>query len=259
MCANYTPSRSDLIEAVTGLSLGFAVLPEVFPGQAAPLIRLTQDGEWQCIASSFGLVPTWAKDAHFARHTYNARSETADSKPSFRNAWKGRHIGLVPMSGFYEPCYETSGVVRWRIHRSDQAIFFAAALFEWRKGPTTEGLVSHTLLTVNADGHPLMQRFHKAEDEKRSIVTFDWADGIQWVVTHRQADSEIRQSLIPIDIDSYTAEPAAMLRASKSTPKHPSGTTRTTISKTTETNTSKSDKAKLTKLTDTIPKNRELF
>ena len=251
MCANYTPSRSDLIEAVTGLPLGFAVLPEVFPGQAAPLIRLTQDGEWQCIASSFGLVPTWAKDAHFARHTYNARSETADSKPSFRNAWKGRHIGLVPMSGFYEPCYETSGVVRWRIHRSDQAIFFAAALFEWRKGPTTEGLVSHTLLTVNADGHPLMQRFHRPEDEKRSIVTFDWANGMQWVVTHQKANSELKQSLIPIDADNYAAEPAALLRASKSTSK------RSAISNVT--NTSKSDKAKLTKLTDTIPKNRELF
>ena len=247
MCANYTPGRSDLIEEITQLSVGFAVLPEVFPGQAAPLIRLTQDGEWQCIASSFGLVPTWAKDANFARHTYNARSETADSKPSFRHAWKQRQIGLVPMSSFYEPCYETSGVVRWRIHRSDQAIFFAAALFEWRKGPTPDGLVSHTLLTVNADGHPLMQRFHKPEDEKRSIVTFDWADGVKWAIANQAQTSELKQSLIPIDAQAYTAQAAPLLRTAKRLPKLEPN------------RTSESNEAKLSKLNSVILKNQELF
>ena len=251
MCANYTPSRSDLIEAVTGLSVGFSVLPEVFPGQAAPLIRLTKDGEWQCIASSFGLVPTWAKDANFARHTYNARSETADSKPSFRHAWKARQIGLVPMSAFFEPCYDPSGVVRWRIHRQDQAIFFAAALYEWRKGPTPDGLVSHTLLTVNADGHPLMQRFHRPEDEKRSIVTFDWAGGSQWAIANANGDSDLKQSLFPINAELYTALPAPLVRASKPIAKP--------LLKPIARRTDDSDKAKLSKLTNVVPKNRELF
>ena len=243
MCANYTPGRNDLIEAVTQLSVGFAVLPEVYPGQAAPLIRLTKEGEWQCTASSFGLIPTWAKDANFARHTYNARSETADSKPSFRNAWKQRQIGLVPMGSFYEPRYEASGVVRWRIRRHDKAIFFAAALYEWRKGPTPDGLVSHTLLTVNADGHPLMQKFHKPEDEKRSIVTFDWAYGVQWVIANQvqtqTSNTELKQSLIPIDADVYTSEPAPAKRTLNRTPD--------------------SDKTKIAKINNPIPKNEELF
>lgn len=30
--------------------------------------------------------------------------------------------------------------------------------------------VSFTMLTVNADNHPLMKRFHKPGDEKRSVV-----------------------------------------------------------------------------------------
>ena len=245
MCANYTPGRNDLIEDASGLSVDFAILPEVFPGQAAPLIRLNELGEWQCLASSFGLVPAWAKDSSFARHTYNARSETADTKPSFRRAWKDRQIGLVPMTSFYEPLYgplhasnhlgqadQSGSAVRWRIHRVDRALFFAAALFEWRPGPAAQNLVSHTLLTVNANGHPLMQRFHKPEDEKRSIVTFDWTQGVQWVKANRNSNSELRQSLLPLDADSYTAEPAPVVKLIK---------------------------AKIAKVMQTIPKNQELF
>jgi putative SOS response-associated peptidase YedK len=29
-----------------------------------------------------------------------------------------------------------------------------------------------SMLTINADGHPLMQRFHKPHDEKRMVVVF---------------------------------------------------------------------------------------
>ena len=31
-------------------------------------------------------------------------------------------------------------------------------------------LHSYTMLTINADGHDLMQRFHKLTDEKRMVV-----------------------------------------------------------------------------------------
>ncbi|WP_442800286.1 SOS response-associated peptidase family protein [Pseudomonas sp. MS-1(2024)] len=40
------------------------------------------------LTGSFGLIPGWSKDTKIARRCYNARSETAAVKPSFRNAWK---------------------------------------------------------------------------------------------------------------------------------------------------------------------------
>ncbi|MEI8052016.1 MAG: SOS response-associated peptidase, partial [Actinomycetes bacterium] len=49
----------------------------------------------------WGLIPSWAKDASIATRTFNARSETAASKPSFRSAYKVRRL-LVPIDGFYE-------------------------------------------------------------------------------------------------------------------------------------------------------------
>lgn len=49
----------------------------------------------------WGLVPFWAKDTSIGGRMINARSETAVTKPSFRNAFKNRRC-LVLADGFYE-------------------------------------------------------------------------------------------------------------------------------------------------------------
>jgi len=44
---------------------------------------------------------------------------------------------------------------------------------KWRDTATGLYLFSFTMLTVNADGHPVMQRFHRAEEEKRMVMILD--------------------------------------------------------------------------------------
>jgi putative SOS response-associated peptidase YedK len=206
MCANYAPSRADTLSALTSLEVAFGVLPEVYPGQLAPIIRISKEGEMHCLNSTFGLIPAWSKDPKFSRFTYNARTETAATKPSFRSAWSKRHLALTPMQHFYEPNYETGKAIRWRIGRNDASIFFAASLWEWRPGPTSDGLFSHTLLTVNANEHPLMKRFHAPNDEKRSIVTFDWQQGLAWLTNnHNKEQGSLIDTLHPIDAQTYIA------------------------------------------------------
>ncbi len=53
----------------------------------------------------------------------------------------------------------------------------------YRKWKHQDGcdLFTFAMLTVNADGHPLMQRFHKPEDEKRMVVILDPADCGEWL------------------------------------------------------------------------------
>ena len=48
----------------------------------------------------WGLIPSWAKDSSTAR-MINARSETASTKPAFRDALKSRRC-LIPADAFYE-------------------------------------------------------------------------------------------------------------------------------------------------------------
>ena len=49
----------------------------------------------------WGLIPSWAKDPSVAAGVINARSETAATKPAFRDAMKSRRW-VIPADGFYE-------------------------------------------------------------------------------------------------------------------------------------------------------------
>jgi len=49
----------------------------------------------------WGLVPYWAKDTKIGSRLINARAETVDAKPAFRQAFKRRRC-LLPADGYYE-------------------------------------------------------------------------------------------------------------------------------------------------------------
>ena len=49
----------------------------------------------------WGLIPHWAKDPSIGMSTINAKSETAATKPAFRDPLKFRRC-LIPADGFYE-------------------------------------------------------------------------------------------------------------------------------------------------------------
>lgn len=40
---------------------------------------------------------------------------------------------------------------------------------------------TYTMVTVNADEHPLMQRFHRPGEEKRSVVVLRGEEREQWL------------------------------------------------------------------------------
>jgi putative SOS response-associated peptidase YedK len=182
MCTNFIPSaRTDFLEQRLGpLAQAAAPWPsETYPGYDAPVVVRAGQG-FALATAQFGLVPPWSKDARHARElargTYNARSETAAIKPSFRHAWSARQWALVPMECFFEPCWEDAALIggratRWRIALRDGAPFAVAGLWErWTDPASGEQSDSFTLLTVNADGHPLMGRMHRPGDEKRMPV-----------------------------------------------------------------------------------------
>ena len=126
--------------------------------------------EREALLGSFGLVPHWATDTKIARQTYNARTETVASKPSFRDAWKKAHHCIIPADAIYEPDWRSGKAVPTRISRSDGQPMGIAGLWSWWKSPKGEVLHSFTMLTINADQHPLMNQFHKPNDEKRMVV-----------------------------------------------------------------------------------------
>ncbi len=126
--------------------------------------------EREALAGLFGLVPHWSLDTKITRHTYNARSETVASKPSFRDAWKHAQHCIIPAEAFYEPDWRSGRAVPTRIARADGEPLGIAGLWSSWKSPKGETVHSFTMLTINADHHPLMRLFHKSTDEKRMVV-----------------------------------------------------------------------------------------
>lgn len=151
---------------------------DLWPGYLGPFVRrhpFADTGDEavpprEALLGSFGLIPHWAKDTKIARQTYNARSETVDAKPSFRDVWKRAQHCIIPADAIYEPDWRSGKAVATRISRQDGEPMGIAGLWAWWQSASGETLHSFTMLTINADGHSFMRQFHNPEDEKRMVV-----------------------------------------------------------------------------------------
>ena len=74
----------------------------IAPTQPIPVIRQNpKEPRRELSLMRWGLIPSWAKDASGAAMMINARSETAATKPAFRDPLASRRC-LIPADGFYE-------------------------------------------------------------------------------------------------------------------------------------------------------------
>ena len=167
-----------------------------------PIVTNFAPRQW--VPAAFGLIPSWAKDMKIVRSTYNARAETVGEKPSFRSAWQHGQLCIIPAEVLYEPCYETGKAVRWAIRRADGKPMGIAGLWERKMGETDQPTWSMTMLTINADDQPLMRRFHKPGDEKRSVVILPddaWGDWLR-----SKSENTARAFLRCFDVNGFVTE-----------------------------------------------------
>jgi putative SOS response-associated peptidase YedK len=173
VCTNFTPTtRAQWVKENLGVELPSGFPQEAYPGDLAPVVVKSRQSERvACGLGRFGLIPGWAKDDKISRHTYNARSETAAEKLSYGTAWRQRQFGLLLVDNFYEPSYESGKAVRWKIELAPGDPFGIACFWDrWTDPASGDRVVSFSMLTVNADDHPVMRQFHKPGDEKRTPV-----------------------------------------------------------------------------------------
>lgn len=211
MCTNYKPISPENALQLQLAEPPFDYVDEAYPASLCPIIVAGANVSFAWRQAMFGLVPEWADDLSFSQYTYNARTETVATKPSFKAAWAKRQFALVPMRSFYEPCYESGKSVRFKIARHDQQPFTVAAIWDvWSDHLHT--VCSFSLLTMNADRHPLMKRFHRPKDEKRSIVIVPAESRMDWLHgDHRMARSLIQE----VPVDEFYTEAAPRISEAK--------------------------------------------
>ncbi|MGE8653749.1 MAG: SOS response-associated peptidase family protein [Acinetobacter gandensis] len=183
MCSNFEAIKRDrafLLNLPEPTQLEFP--DEIFPTYNSPLIFSNKGNiEWR--AAKFGMIPKWAKELKYGRHTYNARTETVAEKPSFKNAWHKNQFALIPVETIYEPKY-INGKPHWYgIAREDGMPFTVAAIYESAM-INEEQIRSMSMLTINADKHPFMKQFHAPQDEKRSIIVIPEEYREDWLNTN---------------------------------------------------------------------------
>lgn len=173
MCVQYlTTVNVDWVKSHFDLDLPASNTHDVFPTYPGPIILKSHNTDRTAIGvARFGLLPSWAKEETFGRKTYNARAETVAEKPSYKHAWTKRHYALALADAFYEPCYESGKAVRTAIKQVNQEFMAIASIWDtWTEPETGELIVSFSMLTIDASNHPIKQRMHKPEDEKRTVV-----------------------------------------------------------------------------------------
>jgi len=161
---------------------------DVFPNYEAPFIR-SVDGERELVVGQWGLIPWFAKQRKLKYPTSNARSEELAQKASYKHPWARGQRCIIPAESFFEPCWETGKHIPWRFRRADGTPWGLAGLWNVWTDPATGKIVqSFTMLTINADTHPLMRLMHRADpkrspemQDKRSVVPIDPADVETWL------------------------------------------------------------------------------
>jgi putative SOS response-associated peptidase YedK len=152
MCGRYRLSRrKQLVEEYFDASsdaMEWTPRYNIAPTQAVPVIRQNpKEPRRELSLMRWGLIPSWAKDSSIAAQMINARSETAATKPAFRDPLASRRC-LVPVDGFYE--WKRSGKTKqpYCFEVNDGELFAFAGLWDRWKDPSGEWIKSCSILTT---------------------------------------------------------------------------------------------------------------
>jgi putative SOS response-associated peptidase YedK len=109
-------------------------------------------------ALRWGLIPYWAKDPKIMNQMINARVETVDTAPSYRQAIKKRRC-LIPADGFYEWKKVLGGKIPYSISMKDGASFVFAGLWEGWKDPANDEWL-HTCTIITGELNEFIREIH---------------------------------------------------------------------------------------------------
>lgn len=222
MCTRYIPPHERDIERDwhIGNRNPYRWWEEVLhPQYLGPFVRRSPVGSArpvELVIGQWGLIPAFSATPQVDFPTSNARSEELLHKPSYRHPWLSGQRCLIPAASFDEPCWETGSNVWWRFHRADGRPWALAGLWNtWVDRVTGQPFESYSMLTVNADDHPVMSRMHKpkldpttrrprAQQDKRSVVSIEARDVGAWLFgTVQQA----QRLLTPPAVEHLKGEP----------------------------------------------------
>ena len=170
------------------------------------VVAVQASGDVRLEEMRWGLIPPWARDKSIGAKLANARAETIDEKPSFRQPFRRRRC-LLPVDGYYEWESRPSGKQPVYYSMRDGDLFCLAGLWEtWTPPEQTDkpelpGLgfdqaeagTLYTFTVVTTTPNRLAKRVHD-----RMPVIVHPADYGNWLSPESKA-ADLKRLLRPFD------------------------------------------------------------
>lgn len=199
MCGRYT-LLADELELLNDFELdegidSFNQSYNIAPGQ--DVLAIIHDGKKRRAGHlRWGLVPSWAKDEKIGYKMINARSETADEKPSFKKLISKKRC-LIVADSFYEWKKTENNKQPKRIQLKDRKLFAFAGLWDkWEQEDQT--LFTCTILTKEANS--FMQDIHH-----RMPIILPKNKEDEWLQPNQLTPSGAKELLLHMDDEELTA------------------------------------------------------
>ena len=207
MCGRFTLTYQEEEELAEQLGVPVGALTErdykrrfnIAPTDQHWIVRQRRE-EREILPAKWGLINTWAKDAKRAAAQINARAETLDKLPAFREAYQKRRC-VVPADGFFEWTGSKDNRRPLWFHRPKGGLMLFAGLYEsWQKEPG-EWIRTFTIVTTEANG--LMAPVH----DRMPVILEDIAAD-EWMFPETDP-SRLRELMHPVADDLLIATPVS--------------------------------------------------
>ena len=208
MCGRFTLTETNTQKLALQLGIAEEAITDeyrprwnVAPTDPHWVLRLKRE-ERELLPAKWGLVPFGSKDAKRAFRAINARAESLEQRPAFRNAWRRHRRCTVPVDGFFEWVGPKEARQPVWFHRPDHSVFLLAGLYEsWQPEPDQW---QRTFTIITTEPNELVRPIH---DRMPVVLPADGLD--DWLFQGNEDLEAARAFLRPAPEDTLVATPVS--------------------------------------------------
>ena len=211
MCGRYILAPQAKSEAAFGVKrVHWRDSPSynVAPPREVPVIRTASagdGGERMGVMMRWGLIPPFLKGENPKFPTINARIETMETSPAFRDAWRKGQRCIVPAEGFYEwQMMPDAPRQPWFIGLANKEVMPFAGL--WDRSVKADRTVVESFAIITLPANDFMAKIHSEGQRMPAILRMEDLDA--WLTG---SEEQAKAALVQY--------PGAQLRAYKVSPR----------------------------------------
>lgn len=205
MCGRFTltADESEIIDTFSVDHVDYEYKPRynVAPSQTIAAVSYRNGGR-VLEGYRWGLIPFWTKDIKIGYSMINARAETLQTKPAFRNLLSRNRI-VIPADGFYEWKKEGKDKQPFRFQLESKKVYGFAGLYDlWENPEDGETIRSCTIITTTPND--LVKDVHD-----RMPVILD-AEGVNvWLDPGVRDKHVVQELLVPLPAKQMISYPVS--------------------------------------------------